>query len=41
MADPAYLDTVLADGAATAGAVARTTMATVRDRISLLAPKGP
>jgi tryptophanyl-tRNA synthetase len=39
IADPAYLDTVLADGAATAGAVATTTMATVRERIGLLAPK--
>jgi tryptophanyl-tRNA synthetase len=39
IADPAYLDTVLAEGAATAGAVARTTMTTVRDRIGLLAPK--
>jgi tryptophanyl-tRNA synthetase len=39
IADPAYLDTVLADGAATAGAVATTTMTTVRERIGLLAPK--
>jgi tryptophanyl-tRNA synthetase len=38
MADPAYLDSVLRDGAATAGAVARATMADVRDRIGLLAP---
>jgi tryptophanyl-tRNA synthetase len=39
IADPAYLDTVLADGAATARAVATTTMSTVRERIGLLAPK--
>jgi tryptophanyl-tRNA synthetase len=39
IADPAYLDEVLAEGAVTAGGVARTTMATVRERIGLLAPK--
>jgi tryptophanyl-tRNA synthetase len=39
IADPGYLDTVLAEGAITAGAVARTTMTTVRERIGLLAPK--
>jgi tryptophanyl-tRNA synthetase len=38
MADPAYLDSVLRDGAATARPVARATMADVRDRIGLLAP---
>jgi tryptophanyl-tRNA synthetase len=39
IADPSYLDTVLAAGAATAGAVAVATMTTVRERIGLLAPK--
>jgi tryptophanyl-tRNA synthetase len=39
IADPPYLDTVLAAGAATAGAVAVATMTTVRERIGLLAPK--
>jgi tryptophanyl-tRNA synthetase len=38
MADPGYLDTVLREGAVTAGAVARATMADVRDRVGLLAP---
>lgn len=38
VADPAYLDQVLADGAARAREVAVATMATVRDRIGLLAP---
>jgi tryptophanyl-tRNA synthetase len=40
VADPAYLDTVLADGAAAARDVAVRTMAAVRERIGLLAPKG-
>jgi tryptophanyl-tRNA synthetase len=38
MADPAYLDQVYADGAAKAHEVAAATMATVRERIGLLAP---
>jgi len=38
IADPAHLDAVLADGAARAGAVAAETMATVRERVGLLAP---
>ncbi len=38
VADPAELDRVLADGAARAGAVARETMAAVRERVGLLAP---
>ncbi len=38
VADPAYLDAVLAEGAARARAVATGTMAAVRDRIGLLAP---
>ena len=38
MADPAGLEAVLADGAARAGAVASETIATVRDRVGLLAP---
>jgi tryptophanyl-tRNA synthetase len=38
VADPAYLDRVLAEGAARAREVAVATMATVRDRIGLLAP---
>jgi tryptophanyl-tRNA synthetase len=38
IADPAYLDQVLREGAATARAVAVTTMTTVRERIGLLAP---
>ena len=38
IADPAYLDEVLLDGAARAREVAVATMATVRDRIGLLAP---
>jgi tryptophanyl-tRNA synthetase len=38
VADPAYLDQVLADGAQQARSVAVATMATVRDRIGLLAP---
>ncbi len=37
-ADPGYLDEVLAQGAARAGAVADTTMADVRARVGLLAP---
>jgi tryptophanyl-tRNA synthetase len=37
VADPAHLDAVLAQGAARAGEVALATMATVRDRIGLLA----
>ena len=41
MADPSYLDEVLAQGAERAGAVARATMATVRDRVGLLAPRQP
>jgi tryptophanyl-tRNA synthetase len=40
VADPAHLDAVLARGAERAGAVARTTMSTVRERIGLLAPAG-
>ncbi len=40
VADPAHLDAVLARGAERAGAVARTTMAAVRERIGLLAPAG-
>ena len=40
IADHAHLDVVLADGAARAGAVAETTMSTVRERIGLLAPAG-
>jgi tryptophanyl-tRNA synthetase len=39
IADPAYLDTVLAQGAATAREVAVKTMTTVRERIGLLAPR--
>jgi tryptophanyl-tRNA synthetase len=39
IADPAYLDTVLLDGAAKARSVAVTTMAVVRERIGLLVPK--
>jgi tryptophanyl-tRNA synthetase len=39
VADPSYLDTVLAEGAAKARAVAVTTMSTVRERIGLLAPQ--
>ena len=39
IADPAHLDDVLARGAEQAGEVARTTMATVRDRVGLLAPR--
>ncbi|MCW2573443.1 MAG: trpS [Frankiales bacterium] len=39
VADPAYLDTVLADGADKARSVAVTTMTAVRERIGLLAPK--
>ena len=38
IADPAELDRVLADGAARAGEVAAATMASVRERIGLLAP---
>ncbi|MFN2537022.1 MAG: tryptophan--tRNA ligase, partial [Mycobacteriales bacterium] len=38
IADPGYLDKVLQEGAATAGEVASATMASVRDRIGLLAP---
>lgn len=38
IADPSYLDQVLRDGAERAGAIARETMRTVRDRIGLLAP---
>jgi len=38
IADSAHLDAVLADGAARAGAVAAETMATVRERVGLLAP---
>ena len=38
MADPAYLDQVLAQGADRAREVAAVTMAAVRDRIGLLAP---
>jgi tryptophanyl-tRNA synthetase len=38
IADPAHLDQVLREGAATAGPVASATMKTVRDRIGLLAP---
>jgi tryptophanyl-tRNA synthetase len=38
MADPGHLDAVLAEGAARAREVASATMATVRDRIGLLAP---
>ena len=40
VADPDGLDAVLADGAARAGEVAGATMATVRDRVGLLAPRG-
>jgi len=36
VADPAYLDAVVADGAARAGAVARETMAVVRERVGFL-----
>jgi tryptophanyl-tRNA synthetase len=39
IADQAYLDTVLLDGAAKARSVAITTMAVVRERIGLLVPK--
>jgi tryptophanyl-tRNA synthetase len=39
IADPAYLDQVLADGASTARQVAVSTMTAVRERIGLLAPK--
>ena len=39
IADRSHLDTVLLEGAATARAVAVETMATVRERIGLLAPK--
>ena len=39
MADPAELDRVLAAGAARAGEVAAATMASVRERIGLLAPQ--
>jgi tryptophanyl-tRNA synthetase len=39
IADPAYLDTVLLDGATKARSVAVTTMAVVRERIGLLVPK--
>jgi tryptophanyl-tRNA synthetase len=39
VADPAELDRVLADGAARAGAVAAETMAAVRERVGLLAPR--
>jgi tryptophanyl-tRNA synthetase len=39
VADPSYLDTVLAEGAAKARSVAVTTMSVVRERIGLLAPK--
>jgi tryptophanyl-tRNA synthetase len=39
IADPAYIDKVLLDGAATARSVAVQTMATVRDRIGLLLPQ--
>ena len=38
IADPGHLDQVLREGAAVAGPVASATMATVRDRIGLLAP---
>jgi tryptophanyl-tRNA synthetase len=38
VADPAGVDAVLADGAARASAIASRTLATVRDRIGLLAP---
>jgi tryptophanyl-tRNA synthetase len=39
VADPAELDGVLADGAARAGSVAQQTMAVVRERVGLLAPR--
>ena len=39
IADPSYLDEVLAGGAEKAGAVAAATMATVRERVGLLAPR--
>ena len=39
IADPSYLDEVLADGAEKAGAVAAATMDTVRERVGLLAPR--
>ncbi len=40
VADPDRLDAVLADGARRAGAVARETMAAVRDAVGLLPPRG-
>lgn len=39
--DREHLDAVLADGASRAGEAARTTMATVRDRVGLLRPARP
>lgn len=40
LADPAYLDAVLADGATSARSVAAETLAVVRDRVGFLPPTG-